>query len=559
MEQLLKPLADIFGTVTANGLAPITAATCVFVLLFDVCRRKALSTEKVGFKSSLPSLYVSIAAIALLKITGVLLNVPAISSPIFYGVALAAVGIGYLMAASPLKPGVVAFVHLAIAAIINSLDSHPAGLLPYATGLLLIRTCLNFSQGNKIGIELQDIASAVVYISAALFADQTSGLSGVPMQNARALVECAFITTALITVFQRPFTFGDRIWVKRLTLCVTAAIFFLVLVTKIVLAPEYLNLAVIFGFSMAAFYAVDGFTDKTTPTDERTGTVRAIMQVLMLGIITLAASRLYGNIGLGCVAACTMVGLHGFGRGVVTAAMALFIAARIFEQYFALNLVSNVTGVNMQHAYVSAANYFGFFVVMALALLLKETTATNARVLRLFDEANKQQEIKVGLDVPEVEKFENENETKPESKPEIIAEPVSRPILHSANWSNLSVAIALWSTMGVVAVNYFLHAEASAAYLISLAVAGILFGVLGQSYFVDRERRVLSLALIPALSSAAAILGGDLLATGETATINTRLTIIGVLAALAAISLVIGIIMDKQKKDEPVSATSSNA
>jgi len=559
MEQLLKPLADIFGTVTANGLAPITAATCVFVLLFDVCRRKALSTEKVGFKSSLPSLYVSIAAIALLKITGVLLNVPAISSPIFYGVALAAVGIGYLMAASPLKPGVVAFVHLAIAAIINSLDSHPAGLLPYATGLLLIRTCLNFSQGNKIGIELQDIASAVVYISAALFADQTSGLSGVPMQKARALVECAFITTALITVFQRPFTFGDRIWVKRLTLCVTAAIFFLVLVTKIVLAPEYLNLAVIFGFSMAAFYAVDGFTDKTTPTDERTGTVRAIMQVLMLGIITLAASRLYGNIGLGCVAACTMVGLHGFGRGVVTAAMSLFIAARIFEQYFALNLVSNVTGVNMQHAYVSAANYFGFFVVMALALLLKETTATNARVLRLFDEANKQQEIKVGLDVPEVEKFENENETKPESKPEIIAEPVSRPILHSANWSNLSVAIALWSTMGVVAVNYFLHAEASAAYLISLAVAGILFGVLGQSYFVDRERRVLSLALIPALSSAAAILGGDLLATGETATINTRLTIIGVLAALAAISLVIGIIMDKQKKDEPVSATSSNA
>ena len=559
MEQLLKPLADIFGTVTANGLAPITAATCVFVLLFDVCRRKALSTEKVGFKSSLPSLYVSIAAIALLKITGVLLNVPAISSPIFYGVALAAVGIGYLMAASPLKPGVVAFVHLAIAAIINSLDSHPAGLLPYATGLLLIRTCLNFSQGNKIGIELQDIASAVVYISAALFADQTSGLSGVPMQKARALVECAFITTALITVFQRPFTFGDRIWVKRLTLCVTAAIFFLVLVTKIVLAPEYLNLAVIFGFSMAAFYAVDGFTDKTTPTDERTGTVRAIMQVLMLGIITLAASRLYGNIGLGCVAACTMVGLHGFGRGVVTAAMALFIAARIFEQYFALNLVSNVTGVNMQHAYVSAANYFGFFVVMALALLLKETSATNARVLRLFDEANKQQEIKVGLDVPEVEKFENENETKPESKPEIIAEPVSRPILHSANWSNLSVAIALWSTMGVVAVNYFLHAEASAAYLISLAVAGILFGVLGQSYFVDRERRVLSLALIPALSSAAAILGGDLLATGETATINTRLTIIGVLAALAAISLVIGIIMDKQKKDEPVSATSSNA
>jgi hypothetical protein len=559
MEQLLKPLADFFGTVTANGLAPITAATCVFVLLFDVCRRKALSTEKVGFKSSLPSLYVSIAAIALLKITGVLLNVPAISSPIFYGVALAAVGIGYLMAASPLKPGVVAFVHLVIAAIINSLDSHPAGLLPYATGLLLIRTCLNFSQGNKIGIELQDIASAVVYISAALFADQTSGLSGVPVQKARALVECAFITTALITVFQRPFTFGDRIWVKRLTLCVTAAIFFLVLVTKIVLAPEYLNLAVIFGFSMAAFYAVDGFTDKTTPTDERTGTVRAIMQVLMLGIITLAASRLYGNIGLGCVAACTMVGLHGFGRGVVTAAMALFIAARIFEQYFALNLVSNVTGVNMQHAYVSAANYFGFFVVMALALLLKETTATNARVLRLFDEANKQQEIKVGLDVPEVEKFENENETKPESKPEIIAEPVSRPILHSANWSNLSVAIAPWSTMGVVAVNYFLHAEASAAYLISLAVAGILFGVLGQSYFVDRERRVLSLALIPALSSAAAILGGDLLATGETATINTRLTIIGVLAALAAISLVIGIIMDKQKKDEPVSATSSNA
>ena len=128
------------------------------------------------------------------------------------------------------------------------------------------------------------------------------------------------------------------------------------------------------------------------------------------------------------------------------------------------------------------------------------------------------------------------------------------PVLHSANWSNLSVLIALWSTIGVVAVNYFLHAEASAAYLISLTVAGILFAVLGQSYFVDRERRVLSLALIPALSSATAILGGDLLASGETATINTRLTIIGVLAALAAISLVIGIILDKSKKDKPQSA-----
>lgn len=563
MEQLLKPLADFFGTVTVNGLAPITAATCVLVLLFDICRRKALSDDKAAghgtwqanMAGSLPVLFVAIAAIGLLALAGTLLNVQALSSPLFYGVALAAVGVGYIFAASPLKPGVVAFAHLAIAAIINALPSHPAGLLPYATGLLLIRTCLNFSQSNKIGIELQDIASAVVYISAALFADQTSGLSGVPVQKARALVECAFITTALITVFQRPFTFGDRIWVKRLTLCVTAAIFFLVLATKIVLAPQYLNLAVIFGFSMAAFYAVDGFTDKTTPTDERTGTVRAIMQVLMLGIVTLAASRLYGNIGLGCVAACTMVGLHGFGRGVVTAAMALFIAARILEQYFALNLVSNVTGVNMQHAYVSAANYFGFFVVMALALLLKETTALNARVLSLFDEAGKEQKVKVGLDVPEVERFENESVSPDAPAAQVLQDRVYKPARPGA----LTVAIALWATMGVVAVNYFLHAEASAAYLISLAVAGILFGVLGQSYFIDRERRVLSLALIPALSSASAILGGDLLATGETATINTRLTIIGVLAALAAISLVIGIISDKHKKDEPASATSSNA
>jgi hypothetical protein len=96
----------------------------------------------------------------------------------------------------------------------------------------------------------------------------------------------------------------------------------------------------------------------------------AIKQILIIGIFTLLATRLFGNLGMAALGAGCMVG--NFSQ--IPACAAIFFGARILEQVFAYANVSNVTGINLNHPYVSAALYLGLFSALGLMALLKDVS-----------------------------------------------------------------------------------------------------------------------------------------------------------------------------------------
>ncbi len=206
--------------------------------------------------------------------------------------------------------------------------------------------------------------------------------------------------------------------------------------------------------------------------------------MLIIGIITLISTRLYGNLGLIVVAATCSVSFFRQAPAIA----ALFVAARVLEQTFDISYVANVTGINLMHPYVSAAQYFGFFTVAALMLLLKEGRGRN---------------------------FE-------------------------------TIAVTSVAVIGPAMVNYFLHAEASGSYMIALTVAGVMVAILGQKFFYEQENVCASLMLVATQASAVGLLTAELIAIGNTTSNPERLKVVYCLAGVMAILMIVSILKSKK-------------
>jgi peptidoglycan/LPS O-acetylase OafA/YrhL len=251
-------------------------------------------------------------------------------------------------------------------------------------------------------------------------------------------------------------------------------------------------MAVLIGAGFAFSYALDGQGVKPGTTAED-GSLDLIRNVLIIGIITLIATRLYGNLGLIVVGATASVSFFRQAPAVA----ALFIAARSLEQAFDVNYVANVTGINLMHPYVTAAQYFGFFTILALVLLLKEGRGRN---------------------------FE-------------------------------TVAVTSVAVIGPALINYFLHAEASASYMVALTVAGVLVAILGQKFFYEQENLCASLMLIATQSSAIGLLTAEVIEIGNSTSNPERLKIVYCLAGVMAILMIVSILRSKKAgADNPPSS-----
>lgn len=491
---------DLEKNLLENGLAPLTAAVAAAIVLFDVIKGKLyLKCSANLLKERFVLLVTVVLSLVLLGSGAQSMAFGAFTS--FTATLMLVLGAlaTFILASIGLKLPTASMLHLALACLVNQFvpsELATDGPILYSVGLLLMRLVLNLRYPAEA--ELMDVSAAFAYLASAAFVRQN--VLGMAVPKARGIVECAFITTSLLTLFQRPFTFDDKIWVKRLTLCVTGAVFFLAITTKLLLAVEFSKLAILFGGVLAVSYLADSFAPKQSDGKEKGTTGSSITQLLLCGIVFLVASRLFGNLGVAVCAATTLIGINGFGNGLVTSALGLFFGARIIEQYFSLNYVANCTGINILHPYVGASVYFGFFVILALGLLLKDA-----------------------LKAP-------------------------RPLV-------LLSVFAVWATIGTLVANYFLHAEAAAGYLVSLTVAALMMAVMGQSFFAGNERTCLNLILLPAVASVVAVAGAPLLELGEGATIAVRLNILCVVAVLALLSGVCGFLLDKRSAGKSNGAT----
>ena len=469
---------DLLGNagLVAKNLPALLLGLTIFVFLFDLVRNRTWANfEPAKVTGQVKALGVTAAAGAL-----VLGLVSAAGQP-FSDIAYYFVGLAltYVFATLTLKPAMRTMLHLACAVALAMFvpgDKLTMAACSYLMGAVSIRLVLNMLKPKES--RLDDIAPPFVYLSAMLFA-ACGAAGGGNADKFSGMINSAFIVSTLMTLMQRPFMRDDKILVKRLVLTLSGGLAYLVMVTKAVNAPEYVRLAALVGAGYGMAYALDAIAIK------KDCATSAIKQILIIGIFTLLATRLFGNLGMAALGAGCMVG--NFSQ--IPACAAIFFGARILEQVFAYANVSNVTGINLNHPYVSAALYLGLFSALGLMALLKDVS--DRRIT--------------------------------------------------------AAAFATLSAVGTCAVSYFLHSEAAGSYLISLIVSAVLVAIVGQAFFPDEEEKVVNVALVPALATSCAMVSAVLLQLGLNATMEERLTVIGAMGAITFVVLLGSYFMGRGK------------
>jgi hypothetical protein len=459
-----------------NNLGTWLPAISLFVFLFDFIRGKGLQALKLSDLSvhKVPFAGLALGAGALFALSHMLgLALTGFMWPFFLGLTLC-----FLVSSLEFSYKSKSLLLLSATALFEMLvDCTQAQsnnlLVAYVIGLLAWKTVANFLNPQKAIIT--DVAMSVLYLSGQIFCLQT--FSGKTAIQSCDIVSSAFIAAVLVNWFQRPFRADDKWLLKRFMLSATGGLIFLCLVTKVVMAPQYSSMAILLAAGFAFNFVLDGQGFKPG-TSTALGALDLVRNILVVGCITLLATRLYGNLGLTVVGAGASIAFFSQAPAVA----ALFIASRLLEQTFGVAYVANVTGVNLLHPYVSAAQYFGFFTAVAVMLLLKEGKA------RHFD----------------------------------------------------TIAMTFVGVVVPALVNFFLHAEASGSYLIALSVASLMLALGAQKFFAEDENNLCaSIILLPAQASAIALYTFELLDMGTAASNPERLKIIYILAAIVAVTMIV--------------------
>ncbi|MBI5175299.1 MAG: hypothetical protein HY986_20595 [Candidatus Melainabacteria bacterium] len=477
---------DLAGLM-ANGLHPVLLALCLVVFLFDLVRSKFWTVDLSPLKSQLKLLLAVAGFLAAIFAVGFSFQYDFASYWPYAALGLAGVYLSGVIDPSKHRNMRTTFLLGISAALVTSKPEHlTEAAAAFSAGMLAWKVMSNFTSPQLA--RLDDVAASFAYLASMACATSTLSTSG---RNGD-IIAGAFATAVLLNLMQRPFMHDDKLIVKRLVLTIAGGLGMLVVLTKGLNALTFTNLAVLVGAGFGSMYALDALgrmaQDERLSDGERAG--KHIKALLIVGIFTLLSTRLFGNLGLAVISACVMV--SAFTQ--LPACAAMFFGARLMEQAFAAAQVSNVTGINLQHSYVSAAQYLGFFVVMAVMVMIRY---------------NKERRID-------------------------------------------AAAITLLATFGTGLASFFLHAEPAAGYLVALGVAGVVGAVLLQTFFgrsPEDEARCLSVILIPSLAGSCAVLSGGLVAAGLTASMEERLTTLGVLAGLTVVLLLLSHFFGKSRTD----------
>ncbi len=195
------------------------------------------------------------------------------------------------------------------------------------------------------------------------------GIGGDAQAVQAALLAGGLSVMMLLRLFETPFLSDDKVYLKRLMLSATGGLGFLIVITKLIVNPQFAQLAILFGGGLFVSYLLQELEER-----EKTF-VEGLYALLLIGGATLVAYRFFGTFGLLILAVTSQIG-----KGELFAHYAgLFWIARVMLQTYIVAWVANVTGINTMHPYVGAALYGGMLLVVIMSL-----TARDVQSRRLY-------------------------------------------------------------------------------------------------------------------------------------------------------------------------------
>lgn len=446
-------------------------------------------TPKRTLSSWRPLLF-TVLPIAGLLLFGKLGNLTMVNcAPYFVGAALLAYVLSQANFSGEIRSLLLLMASVALTTFMPTEYQNP--MLGTMGGLLAWKLTENLM--HKPESRLDDVLAPMVWLTTVYWAKLT--LPEVP----GILAQCVVLSTLFVAVFIRwvqPILLPrDTIYLKRLMLALTGGLALLIVFTKVLTSSTLTNTVILGGSGFMLTYLLQSL-DRSV--DDTPNLARGIKNVLLVGIATLAATRLFGMQGLLVLAAATVLAPL---PGSALVAGFFFLSRVLIECYvFAYN--QNVTGINLMHTYTSAALYAGFLMVVLGSVFIKDLK--------------------------------------------------SRVVLTCIFLGSIIVLPA--------ATNFFLHPEPTSSFLVSLGVASVLASLLAPAIYPSFAADQENLILLPAVGSVVAIASYELIEIGNNATTHDRLMALGGIAALVAILAVISKLATsppKQKTPPVVDAASA--
>jgi hypothetical protein len=337
---------------------------------------------------------------------------------------------------------------------------------------------------------LEDALPAIIWLAGSYWIHTTVADAQVPAQLGLLL---SSISIALVLrVMQSPLFHEDKFYLKRIILSASGGLALLIVMTKLLLIPDMAPLAALYGAGFFCAYLMDWSEPKAevawTPGDP-------IKYLILIGIFTLIAQRLYGTLGLAVLAPVSLIGMK---MGVANMAGAFWIG-RAFLQTFIYQYVPNITGINLTHAYASAGLYAGFLLILLMSVLMRDV---------------------------------------------------------SIRWVTALIVLA-GATLAPAFSNYLMHDEPTGAMLIAAIVAAVMMAVAAPVVYRLYTAEQGTLLLLPIHMTAAAILAGNLISLGDASVQNEKLMVIGVTVALVMlISALVWYFISGGKRPAPAAEAS---
>jgi hypothetical protein len=464
------------------------AIACLVSLIVPFLRDKVVG--KLTYKEIVPSLphflFVLIPMSAIFGIASQFGVNVANTLPHFLGAATAI----FLLSRIGLPPQLSGIL-LLIGAFLYTNSSEVEGYLVSGSALMFGLLSWKIADNFLRKPTYDDVLPPVIWLSGVMWIALSAESADMPVQQGLLLgviSVCLLMRTIFHVVSQ--FMQDDVYYLKRTVLATTGGLGLLIVITKLLTVPDMAKVAALVGAGMLATFIFAGRSipvepdpnDPTAPAPldpyaNLLGT-NGIGLLVTIGILFLVATRLWGTLGLVLLAPTALVAPWP-GPSQYPG---LFFTLRTLLQVFILSFNSNVTGINIMHAYTGAALYAGFIIMAILTLLLRDV--------------------------------------------------LDRRIL-----------TAVFLTAGVMVplgASYLLHAEPTSSLLVSSTVAAVLLSAIAPTMQQPNAAKGYeNIVLLPALMIASGITTSGLLEAGANATIQVKSTMIGYSIGLLVVMAVV--------------------
>jgi len=319
-----------------------------------------------------------------------------------------------------------------------------------------------------------------------------TGLPSSAASSSEGVLLAALSSVILLRLFQAPFMFDDKWYLKRLILSTTGGLIMLIVNTKLLMLPDPGGFAWLVGGSLFVSYLFRDFEDKAR---DKINDPMLIFQYLSMALliagVTIVASRMFGTVGFIVAATTTLVARPGSAAHYA----GLFFVVRALLQGFIADHVANVTGVNVLHPYVGAVLYAGFVIALVLGIIVRDA---------------------------------------------------------QDKWLKLALFLAV-GTFAPIAANFFLHAEPAAGLFDATLVGCILFALFAPVLFRSLSGAPGYLLLVPAQMICVGMLGSELISKGNEAVASTKMQMLiaaGIIGAVAPLVIMMLLRMSRDKRIE---------